>query len=161
MQATNQVRHLCLGEIPPGRLRHRILASLGSLSHIRSGMFAQLFWNIAALLAAFIMVSCATQHATLTVTAPSAVTAGTPFTITVTTIYDGKPDTVINSYVLFASSDKAAVLPGPYLFTSTDAGSHTWPNGVTLQTPGNQTITATINMATGINGTAQISVSGP
>jgi len=110
--------------------------------------------------AVLVTVSCATPHATLNITAPSAVAAGTPFTITVTAIYQGQQDTVINSVLLFASSDKAAILPHYYRFTPSDAGFHTFPNGVTLKTPGNQTITATILMATGINGTATVTVSG-
>jgi hypothetical protein len=102
---------------------------------------------------------CATPHASLDFTAPSNATAGVPFTVTVTVIYEGKRDTIINSYISFASSDPAAVLPPEYRFTPADAGSHTWTNGFTLMTPGNQTISATIYDATGINGTADVSVS--
>lgn len=104
-------------------------------------------------------LSCGTPHAILQITAPPTATAGTPFTITVTATYQGNPDTAINSFVHFTSSDSAAILPADYLFTKADAGSHTFPNGVTLKTPGNQTITAAVNMATGINGTAQVTVS--
>lgn len=106
-------------------------------------------------------LSCATPHATLDITAPSAVAAGTPFTISVTTMYEGSRDSIINSFIHFTSSDTAAILPPDYRFTSADAGSHTWPNGVSLKTPGSQTITATIYMATGINGTVNVKVSGP
>jgi len=108
-----------------------------------------------------VTLSCATPHATLVITAPSAVTADTPFTITVTTLYQGKQDTAINSVVEFTSSDKAAILPPNYRFVPSDAGVHTFTNGVTMKTPGNQTITATIYMASGINGTATVTVSGP
>ena len=105
------------------------------------------------------MFGCGTTHATLQFTAPAAVTSGTPFTVTVTVLYEGKPDTVINSRIHFTSSDPAAVLPGDYYFTPTDAGSHTWPNGFILITPGSQTISGEIIAATGINGSANIPVS--
>jgi len=102
---------------------------------------------------------CATPHAVLNFTAPSAATEGSPFTVTVTATIDGKRDSIINSYISFTSSDPAAVLPSRYLFTPADAGSHTWINGFTLMTPGNQTISATIFDATGITGTANVTVS--
>jgi uncharacterized lipoprotein YajG len=102
---------------------------------------------------------CATPHAVLNFTAPSTATAGSPFTITVTTTIDGKRDTIINSYIAFTSSDPAAVLPSQYRFTQADAGSHTWTNGFTLMTAGNQSISATIFDATGISGSANVTVS--
>ena len=108
--------------------------------------------------APFIMLGCATSHATLSFAAPSTATASTPFTVTVHVIYQGKPDTVINSAIHFTSSDPAAILPPDYYFTSTDAGSHTWTNGFTLSTPGNQTISGAIHDAIGINGSATIAV---
>jgi hypothetical protein len=82
-----------------------------------------------------------------------------PFTLTVTATIDGKRDTIINSYIKFASSDPAAALPTLYRFTAEDAGSHTWINGFILQTPGNQTISATMYDAAGINGSAVVTVS--
>lgn len=103
--------------------------------------------------------ACATPHAVLNFTAPSAVTAGSVFTVTVTATIEGKPDTIINSYISFTSSDPAAVLPARYQFTPSDAGSHTWANGFTLMTPGSQTISGTIFDASGINGTASVTVS--
>jgi hypothetical protein len=102
---------------------------------------------------------CGNAHAILNFTAPPTVTAGSPFTVTVTATVDGKRDTIINSFIMFTSSDPAAVLPSPYRFTASDAGSHTWTNGFTLMTPGNQTISATISDASGINGTANVTVS--
>jgi hypothetical protein len=107
---------------------------------------------------AMLSSSCATPHATLNFTAPSSATAGVPFTVTVSVLYKGMPDTIINSQIHFTSSDPAAVLPPDYYFTSTDAGSHTWTNGFTLSTPGNQTISGSIFNATGINGAATIAV---
>jgi hypothetical protein len=133
----------------------RILRRFGS-HHYGSAML-----RLSSLLAFAVMliaIGCATTHATLVVTAPSITTAGTPFTITVTAMYAGKRDTIINSIVQFTSSDSAAILPGYYKFTAADAGSHTWPNGVTLMTPGNQTITATVLMETGITTTVNVNV---
>jgi len=102
---------------------------------------------------------CGNTHAILNFAAPSTVSSGTPFSVTVTATVDGKPDTIINSPIHFTSSDPAAVLPGDYTFTPADAGSHTWTNGFTLMTPGNQTISATIYDASGINGTSSVTVS--
>jgi hypothetical protein len=113
-------------------------------------------WIIGLLLAAS---GCGTTHAILSFTAPPTATAGTPFTVTVSVLYQGKPDTVINSRIHFTSSDPGAVLPPDYYFTPTDAGSHTWTNGFSLATPGSQTISATIADASGINGSATIAVS--
>jgi hypothetical protein len=102
---------------------------------------------------------CGAPHAILVLTAPSTVTAGSPFTVTVTAMIDGRRDTIVNSYISFTSSDPAAVLPAQYRFTPADAGSHTWTDGFTLMTPGNQTISASIYDAAGINGTADVTVS--
>jgi|SRR5215472_3051795 len=121
------------------------------------------FWRVlGALLGAgaiLISLSCATAHATLSFIAPSTVKTGTPFTVTVNVIYQGKPDTVVNNRIRFSSSDPAADLPGIYYFTPADAGSHTWTNGFTLSTPGNQTISGEIIEATAINRSATITVS--
>jgi hypothetical protein len=70
-------------------------------------------------------------------------------------------DTVINCSIHFTSSDSAAVLPADYLFTATDAGSHTFTSGVTLMTAGNQSITATEIGVPGLTGTAYVTVSAP
>jgi hypothetical protein len=76
--------------------------------------------------------------------------------VTVTATINGKPDTIINSTVHFTSSDPAALLPPDYYFTRADAGSHTFTNGFTLMTPGNQTISGAIHDATGIKGSATV-----
>ncbi len=119
---------------------------------------------LAAILDALVTLGCATPHATLVFTAPSSVVANTPFTVTVTVLYEGKPDTIINSPIHFTSSDPAAILPGNYYFTPSDAGSHTWTNGFTLVTPGSQTVSGYIyfngsQAKSGVNGSAQIRVS--
>lgn len=110
-------------------------------------------------LAVLLTFSCANPHAVLKLTAPAAVVASSPFTVTVTALIDGRPDTIINSYISFTSSDSAAVLPSQYRFTPADAGSHTWTNGFILMTAGNQTISATLYDASGINGHANVTVS--
>src|SRR5205814_2000442 len=80
----------------------------------------------------------------LTVGAPANVTTGTAFTITLTALdpYNNRA-TGYQGTVNFTSSDPAAVLPPPYPFTAGDAGTHTFTNGVTLNTTGGQTVTAT------------------
>ena len=112
-----------------------------------------------AALTATAQSGCGTTHATLDFIAPSTATAGIPFTVTINVLYQGKPDTVINSHIHFTSSDPAAILPPDYYFTPADAGSHTWTNGFTLSTSGEQTISGAIFDATGINGSATIAVS--
>jgi hypothetical protein len=60
--------------------------------------------------------------------------------------------------VAFTTTDGLATLPANYRFTSTDNGTHTFVNGVTFQTTGSQTLTAT-DMAHGsIVGSATVSV---
>lgn len=71
---------------------------------------------------------------------------------------NGKPDKIFNMDVHFTSSDSAATLPIDYTFTATDAGSHTFTDGITLNTAGTQTITATATFAHSITGTATITV---
>jgi hypothetical protein len=91
------------------------------------------------------------------ITAPASVTAGTPFTITVTALTAGNGrDCLYTGTVKFTSSDSNAVLPGNYSFTKLDGGSHTFT--VTLNSPGARTLTATDTAHSGTNGTAFITV---
>ena len=60
--------------------------------------------------------------------------------------------------VHFTSSDRYATLPGNYAFTATDAGAHTFGNGVTLKTIGLQSVTVTDLMNHAITGTASVTV---
>lgn len=113
---------------------------------------------LSAVMAGFMTSGCGTQHATLYITAPSTAVAGTPFTVTVTAMIANTRDRVINSPILFSSSDSNAVLPPFYGFTPNDAGSHTFTNGVTLMTPGSQSITATIKDASALTATANVTV---
>jgi hypothetical protein len=113
------------------------------------------FSAVIALLAAF---GCGSPVANLEISAPSSAVAGSPFTVTVTAMVDGRRDTIFNSPIHFTSSDSAAVLPADYAFTAADAGSHTYTNGVTLMTAGSQTIKATDPNASSITATANVTV---
>jgi hypothetical protein len=143
--------------VPPIALSLRLMAELRSTLLRASALSPS--GSIITAVAVAIMCGCATPHAILDFVAPSSVTAGAPFSVTVNVIYQGKPDRVINSHIHFTSSDSAAVLPPDYYFTPSDAGSHTWVNGFILSTQGKQTISGYIFDARGINGSATISVS--
>ncbi len=95
----------------------------------------------------------------LSITAPSTVTAGMPFTITVTAF--DPYNNVATSYrgtIHFASSDPRASLPSNYTFTAGDDGVHTFGNGVTVQANGTQTITAIDVFNTSITGNTSVIV---
>lgn len=82
---------------------------------------------------------------------PSATTAGTSGTFTVTALNaDGTVDTGYTGTVNFSSSDAQAALPAAYTFTSADAGKHTF-NAI-LKTAGTQSITATDAAARTVTG---------
>ena len=118
--------------------------------------------RLCALTAAIVIsvaFGCGNPHAILNFTAPSTATAGSPFTVTVTVTVGEKRDTIVNSYIHFTSSDPTAVLSDDYTFTPADAGSHTWTNGFILKTPGSQTVSGSMYDASGINGTANVTVS--
>lgn len=105
-------------------------------------------------------LSCGTSHAILQVTAPATVVAGSPFSVTVTAMFAGKRDTMMDGPIHFTTTDKAAALPTLYQFTAADAGTHTFTD-LTLVTPGNQTITVSDYDATPIAGSANITVTAP
>jgi hypothetical protein len=95
----------------------------------------------------------------LSLTAPTSVESGTPFPLTVAA--KDPFDNTVTTYkgtIHFASSDPQAALPADYTFTTSDGGTHTFT--VTLNTPGQQTITAT-DIANGIGGSVVIQVFGP
>lgn len=117
-------------------------------------------WSWSVVVAGLVSSGCGSP-ATLHVAAPSSAVAGSPFTITVSATVGNIPDKVINSPIKFTSSDSNAVLPGIYYFVASDGGSHTFTNGVTLNTPGSQTITATVIGAPGLNASATVIVSAP
>jgi len=83
--------------------------------------------------------------ATLTVTgAPSLQWAGATVSETVT-VRDAYNNLATNytGTIHFTSTDGAALLPTDYTFTGGDSGTHTFTNGVTFNTDGTQSITAT------------------
>ena len=100
----------------------------------------------------------------LAVTAPASATAGTAFSVTVTArdLY-GNTAADYTGTVKFTSTDGQAALPADYKFTtgtSADNGVHTFTNGVTLNTTGNQTVTATdTSPSSPITGSAPVAVS--
>jgi hypothetical protein len=116
--------------------------------------------TLSVALLALLSFSCGSSHAILVISAPATVVAGSPFSATVTAMYNGARDTVIDGPIHFTTSDQAAALPTLYVFTAADAGSHTF-TGLTLVTPGNQTMTVSDYDATPIAGTVNIMVSAP
>jgi parallel beta-helix repeat protein len=93
--------------------------------------------------------------ATLAVAAPSPVTAGGAFSATVTAKDPyGNVATGYRGTVHFSSTDNRPLttLPADYTFNGTDAGKHTFTNGVTLTKAGNQTLRATDTATSTITG---------
>jgi hypothetical protein len=97
----------------------------------------------------------------ITVGPSTSATAGAAFSVTVsvTTMVNGTavPDTGYTGTVQFAATGSVAALPAYYTFTAADAGTHTFNHAFTLDTAGNQTITAT-DTATGVTGQASETV---
>jgi hypothetical protein len=100
------------------------------------------------------------QAVSFAIAAPAGVSSGTSFDITITAL-DPYGNIAVNyqATVTFTSSDLDAgvVLPADYTFQSTDAGTHTFPAGVTLITPGDKTLTVT-DAASGDTGIATVTV---
>lgn len=117
-----------------------------------------LLYFVTTLGAGLLAPGCETPTANLVIVAPNAAVAGSPITVTVAAEVHGNPDTVFNSVIHFTSSDPSAVLPIDYLFTAADAGSHTFTNGVTLVTPGAQTISVVDTATSFLNATAKVTV---
>jgi hypothetical protein len=96
-------------------------------------------------------------------TAPASVSSGTSFDLTITAADPyGNVDVNYPGTVTFSTSDTdpGIVLPPDYTFTQGDAGIHAFPAGMTLITPGDQTITAT-DTASGISRTVTVTVVVP
>jgi len=95
----------------------------------------------------------------LVLAAPTAETAGTSFSLTVTAQNSsGATDTGYLGTIHFTSSDVQAVLPANFTFTAADDGTYTFT--VTLKTAGSKSITATDTATSAITGTLSgISVS--
>jgi hypothetical protein len=92
--------------------------------------------------------------ASLSLNAPAAATAGSAISITVTALDPyGNVATGYTGTVHFTSSDGRAVVPADYAFTASDAGSHTFTAGATLETAGSQTVGATDAASSSVSGT--------
>jgi hypothetical protein len=95
------------------------------------------------------------------VDAPNSVMAGMPFDVTVTAL--DAYNHVASGYagtVRITTSDpgEGIFLPPDYTFTANDGGIHTFPNGVILVTPGDQTVTATDTQDDSITGSATVTI---
>jgi hypothetical protein len=90
---------------------------------------------------------------------PTFAVAGTALSATITAkdIF-GQTAVGYTGTVHFSSTDGQAVLPNNYTFTSSDAGQHTFPAGVTLKTAGNRTVTATDTVTGSITGSGTVTV---
>lgn len=95
------------------------------------------------------------------------INSGTPSSVTVqTTDWMGNPLNDYTGTIHFTSSDAFAQLPGDLQFTADMQGNHTFVNGVTLITNGEQTVTATDTADSAITGiqsniTVENGYSGP
>ena len=100
------------------------------------------------------------------VKAPSTSSSGSPFDLIVIALDPyGNIDANYQGTVSFTSSDAdpGVVLPAAYTFTTGDGGDdgvHAFPSGVTLITPGDQTLIAT-DTSSGIAGKVTITVNTP
>jgi hypothetical protein len=93
------------------------------------------------------------------VTAPSPVTAGVPFTFTLTAqdVY-GNTTPAYTGTAHFTSTDTKAPLPANYGFVAADHGLHTFSNGATLFTAGSRFLTATDTVTASITGQQAVTV---
>jgi subtilase family serine protease len=108
-------------------------------------------------IAGLVQPASAATHLGITTSAGS-VTTGAAFTVTVTALdANNNPVPSYAGAVHFLSSDPGAGLPADYTFMTADGGTHTF-SGVTLQTPGSQTITATDKGIGSITGNVTVTV---
>jgi hypothetical protein len=99
----------------------------------------------------------------IAIAVPASVPSGTSFDLTVTALDPyGNPAVNYQGTVIFSTSDTdpGIVLPADYTFTTEEGGVHTFSGGVTLNTPGDQTVTVT-DTASGIMRTATVTVVPP
>jgi hypothetical protein len=97
-------------------------------------------------------------------TAPDRVTSGVPFDVSVTAVDPfGQVAVGYLGTITFSSNDPdpGVVLPADYSFQPSDGGQVTFPDGVTLITPGDQTLTVTDTVDHTIAGNAIITVGSP
>jgi hypothetical protein len=109
--------------------------------------------------AAFVNVVAA-PASSLMVIAPHTATSGSPFDVTVVAQDPyGNTDTNYSGTVTWGTTDMGTgvVLPPDYAFQPSDQGMVTFPHGVTLITPGDQTLYAA-DTVSGINGSAVVTV---
>jgi hypothetical protein len=95
------------------------------------------------------------------VSAPGMVQAGVPFDITVTAVDPfGQLAVGYTGTVTFSTTDAdpGVVLPVDYRFQLSDAGQVTFPGGVTLITPGDQTLTVMDTADNTITGSTTVTV---
>src|SRR5207247_4581993 len=90
-------------------------------------------------------------------------TAGAAFDVTLTALdQDNNVAVQYDGTVSFSSTDRGSgvVLPANYTFTTTDAGVHTFANGITLVTAGNQSLSVvdTSTSASGGHGLSSIGI---
>src|SRR5262249_7462424 len=92
------------------------------------------------------------------ITAPSSVTAGVRFSLTLT-VKDayGNVATGYTGTVHFSSTDGTATLPANYTFTAADQGTHTF-TGLVLRRKGYQKITITDMLNNSLTGSVIIDV---
>ncbi len=91
--------------------------------------------------------------------APSSVTHGVAFSVTLTV--EDAYGNVVTGYtgtVHFRSSDSTATLPADYTFTAADAGRHTFVNKAILRKRGKQTLTVTDTLNSALTATDTINV---
>ncbi len=123
--------------------------SMGTYTYTVTAVFQS--WTATSTPSSAVVVDPVTSF---TASGPASVTAGTPFSVTVTA--EDASDSVITGYVgtvHFASTDPGApVLPADYTFVAADSGSHVFVNGVTLDTAPTQTIA--------VNDTTEITATG-
>jgi hypothetical protein len=96
----------------------------------------------------------------LQISAPPSATVGTPFDVSVTAVDPyGNTDTNYAGTITWTSTDPdpRVVLPADYPFKPGDQGQVTFPGGITLFTPGPQTLTVT-DTVSGITGNATVNV---
>ncbi len=91
-------------------------------------------------------------------TAPASVSAGAPFSLTVT-VEDAYGNVVVGytGTLHFSSTDSQATLPANYTFTTANAGVHTFP-GLVLRKKGYQTISVTDTHNSALKGSAIVDV---
>jgi hypothetical protein len=139
--------------------RHARFSGKSVQARLSNALTALRLGALSAVVAGLVAFGCGSTPASLEISAPSSVIAGSPFTLTVTAMVGGSRDRIFNSPIHFTSSDSAAVLPAVYTFTGADAGSHTFTNGVTLMTAGSQSITTSDINASSITATVNVPVS--